>query len=197
MRNYTSNAFHYCIIVMLSLFFVTSCSNKKTTQDSSVKDYQELAMLMSKSTSERDIIISATQQNKDTRVVVSVDTDNITEENKYDYILFTDDRSGTSKKPIEHVALVDKNMKIYWSGEAMDPESDITVDIIEVYRKQEGGASILEKVFRDTNQDGVVVGKIKNKKVSGFENYNIIIRVNTASPKTFVIDPKIKMTGVN
>lgn len=195
MKNYTLISIQYYSFLLLSIFLVVSCNNKKATQEMSDMNPQELAML-SMETSYADYpIINPTQQNKDTRVVVSVDTENITEENMYDYILFSDDRSDSSEKPINHVAVVDKNMKIYWSGEAMDPESGVTVDIIEVYRKQEGGAVILDKVFRDTNQDGVVVGKIKNKKVQGFENYNIIIRVNTESPQTFVIDPKIKMSG--
>lgn len=133
---------------------------------------------------------------EDTYVLVTVDTENISEETKNENVFITDNRSDSSennKKPEEHVALVDKNMKIFWSGEAKDPSGNMTVDIVEIRRKAEGGAEILDAVFRDPNKDGIVIGKIKNKKVSGLEYYNIVIRVNGDTPKTYVIDPKIQM----
>lgn len=130
---------------------------------------------------------------KDTNVLLTVDTENITEENKNESVFISDDRSDNRALPSQHVAEVDKNMKIYWSAEALDPASGITVDVVEIFRKPEGGAEILDGVFRDPNKDGVVMGKIKNKKVSGMEYYNIVIRVNGDTPQTYVIDPKLKM----
>ncbi|WP_324720539.1 hypothetical protein [Salinimicrobium sp. HB62] len=134
---------------------------------------------------------------QDTNVLLTVDTEKINEGNKEEMVLITDDRSDpseNSRKPSDHVALVDKNMKIYWSAEPLDPDLGTTVDVLGIFRKTDGGAEILEGVFRDPNRDGIIMGKIKNKKVQGLEYYNILIRVNGETPETFLIDPKIRMT---
>lgn len=134
----------------------------------------------------------------DTNVLLKVDTENITQDNYDGTVEITDDRSNSSevsRKPSEHVALVDKNMKIYWRAEPLDPQLGVTVDVLGIFRKTEGGAEILENVFRDPNQDGIVMGKIKNKNIDGLEYYNILIRVNGETPETYVIDPKLKMSG--
>lgn len=133
---------------------------------------------------------------KDTNVLLRVDTSNITEDTKDEFVFISDDRSDPSENsssPSEHIALVEKNMKIYWRAEALDPQSGVTVDVLGIFRKPEGGSEILDGVFRDPNQDGIIMGKIKNKKVEGLEYYNIMIRVNGENPKTYVIDPKLKM----
>ena len=134
---------------------------------------------------------------KDTHVLLTIDTRSINENNKNSMVIFSDDRSNPSENPgdpEQYVSLVDKNMKIYWSGQPADANSDKTIDILEVYRKPEGGAEILEKTFRDPNKDGIVIGKVKNKNVTGFENYNIVFRINGDTIQTFTIDPKLKMT---
>ncbi|MFV8838573.1 hypothetical protein [Salinimicrobium soli] len=135
---------------------------------------------------------------EDTNVLLRVDTENITEENYDETVEMSDDRSNpseVSRKPSEHVALVDKNMKIYWRAEPLDPQLGVTVDVLGIFRKTEGGAEILENVFRDPNQDGIVMGKIKNKNIDGLEYYNILIRVNGETPETYLIDPKLKMSN--
>jgi hypothetical protein len=134
---------------------------------------------------------------KDTHVLLTVDTENITEETKNDFVVISDNRSdpsGSSGFPSEHIALVDKNMKIYWSAVALNPQSGTTVDVLGIFRKAEGGSEILDGVFLDPNKDGIVMGKIKNKKVDGLEYYDILIRINEESPRTFVIDPKLQMS---
>ena len=134
---------------------------------------------------------------EDTNVLLTVDTENITEENYDETVEMSDDRSNpseVSRKPSEHVARVDKNMKIYWRAQPLDPQTGVTVDVVGIFRKVEGGAEILENVFRDPNQDGIVMGKIKNKNVEGLEYYDILIRINGETPKTFMIDPKLEMT---
>jgi hypothetical protein len=134
---------------------------------------------------------------EDTNVRLTVDTENITEENHDETVAISDDRSDPSEvsgKPSEHVTWVDKNMKIYWSAEPLDSQTGTTVDVLGIFRKTEGGAEILEAVFRDPNRDGIVMGKIKNKKVEGIEYYNILIRVNGETSQTYLIDPKLKMS---
>ena len=140
-----------------------------------------------------DLLVAVKQ---DTNVLLTVDTEKINDANLDVMVMISDDRSDpseNSQKPSEHVAMVDRNMKIYWSAEALDPQLGTTVDVLGIFRKPEGGAEILEASFRDPNKDGVVMGKIKNKKVDGLEYYNILIRVNGETPKTFLIDPKLQM----
>ena len=190
------------IYLFLLVTPLVSCNQKSQTNETALNSPLENAYFQSIEGENFYFIESDvnTIVREDTNVVLTVDTENITEENKNDYVVFSDDRSDPSENsgtPSEHVAYVDKNMKIYWSGVAKDPSGGATVDILEVHRKPEGGAEILEAVFRDPNKDGIVIGKIKNKKVSGLESYNIVIRVNGESPKTFVIDPKLKMTNTD
>ncbi|NJW53759.1 hypothetical protein [Salinimicrobium oceani] len=134
---------------------------------------------------------------EDTNILLTVDTENITEETVNEHVKITDDRSNpaeNSSSPSDHIALVDKNMKVYWSAVPLNSEGGTTVDVLGIFRKPEGGAEILEGVFRDPNKDGVIMGKIKNKKIDGLEYYNIMIRINGVTPQTFMIDPKLKMT---
>lgn len=192
MKAFITTSAQYFLLIFLLPFLISSCKQET--------GYQETAINYNFENGERSLSIergSSEVLREDTNVLVTVDTDNISEETKNENVFFTDDRSDASvnsTNPSEHVAVVDKNMKIYWRGEAKNASGDVTVDIIEVRRKADGGAEILEAVFRDPNKDGIVIGKIKNKKVSGLEYYDIVIRVNSESPQTFVIDPKLKMS---
>ncbi|MFD0976850.1 hypothetical protein [Salinimicrobium gaetbulicola] len=186
------NASHYLLIFLFLPFVFISCK-----QDSEVRD---TAFKVEKVDSQNSVVGNETffEVREDTHVLVTVDTENISEETKNENVFITDDRSDpsqNSEKPGEHIALVDKNQKIYWRGEPKDPSANVSVDIVEIRRKADGGAEILEAVFRDPNKDGIIIGKIKNKKVSGLEYYNIVIRINGESTQTFVIDPKIQMSG--
>lgn len=185
------------LIFLLSLFSL-SCNERETKPLEEQVLSAQIAMLPDHSKNVG--VFSATEPyvaaEKDTNVLLRVDTENITEDTKNEFVFISDDRSESSENsssPSEHIALVEKNMKIYWRAEALEPQSGVTVDVLGIFRKPEGGSEILEGVFRDPNKDGIIMGKIKNKKVEGMEYYNIMIRVNSETPKTFLIDPKIKM----
>ncbi len=186
------------VFLVLCLSFGTfSCNEHKTNGDREQVASGEMSLLQNSS---EDILamnseILPVEARKDTNVLLTVDTENITEETVEEFVKISDDRSGSSENvlPSNHVALVDKNMKIYWSAEALNPQLGTTVDVLGIFRKPEGGAEILDGVFRDPNKDGIVMGKIKNKKVEGLEYYNIMIRINEETPRTFVIDPKLQM----
>ncbi|MDX1751674.1 MAG: hypothetical protein R3259_00690 [Salinimicrobium sediminis] len=185
------------LILLLSLFSL-SCNERESKHLEEQVLSAQIAMLPDHSKNVE--VSSATEPyvaaEKDTNVLLKVDTENITEDTKNEFVFISDDRSessGNSSSPSEHIALVEKNMKIYWRAEALEPQSGVTVDVLGIFRKPEGGSEILEGVFRDPNKDGIIMGKIKNKKVEGMEYYNIMIRVNSETPKTFLIDPKIKM----
>ncbi len=142
--------------------------------------------------------IPGIQQNKDTHILLTVDTKTINENNINSKVVFSDDRSDPTTNPGNpetFTSIVDKNMKVYWSAVPKDANSTDTVDVLSIYRKPEGGAEILEATFKDPNKDGIIIGKIKNKKVNGLELYSVLIRINGDTIKTFLVDPKLQMGG--
>ncbi|SOC80842.1 hypothetical protein SAMN06296241_2405 [Salinimicrobium sediminis] len=198
MRKFQTLRFLPVHLILLLSFFSPSCNERETKPLEEQVLSAQIAMLPDHS---KNVGVSSATEpyvaaEKDTNVLLRVDTENITEDTKNEFVFISDDRSESSEKsssPSEHIALVEKNMKIYWRAEALEPQSGVTVDVLGIFRKPEGGSEILEGVFRDPNKDGIIMGKIKNKKVEGMEYYNIMIRVNSETPKTFLIDPKIKM----
>jgi len=137
---------------------------------------------------------------KDTNVLVTVNTKEIDKSNIESTVVLSDDRSEPSEnsgKPSSFVSVVEKNQKIYWRGAAKDPNSGDVVEILKIYRKTDGGSEILDKTFKDPNKRGVVVGKIKNKKIAGLEYYNIRIIINQDSTRIYDIDPKLRMLAIN
>ena len=185
-KNFIALGAGFLLISFLSFRIYTDEKQQAMIENSNILETQH------PSNGKADVV-----KKKDTHVHLTIDTRSINENNKNSMVIFSDDRSNPSENPgdpEQYVSLVDKNMKIYWSGQPADASSDKTIDILEVYRKPEGGAEILEKTFRDPNKDGIVIGKVKNKNVTGFENYNIVFRINGDTIQTFTIDPKLKMT---
>jgi len=134
---------------------------------------------------------------KDTNVLVTVNTDSIDNYNIEEMVILSDDRGENSGKPKDYVSVVEKNQKIYWRGIAKNADSRDVVEIIKIFRKTDGGSQILDKTFKDPNKKGVVVGKIKNKKIQGLEYYNIRIMINQDTTRVYDIDPKLKMLAVD
>ena len=98
--------------------------------------------------------------------------------------------------PENYVSLVDQNRKIYWRGKALDETTGDRIDITAFYRKPEGGAEILENTFEDPEQEGVLVGKVRNEQVSGYELYSLEFSIiNGDMVRTYTVDPKLKMTS--
>ncbi|MGA9326734.1 MAG: hypothetical protein WBV47_11840 [Salegentibacter sp.] len=135
----------------------------------------------------------------DTHVLMAVDTRNINEDNINSNIFFIDDRMVCCNTPVDpenYVSLVDQNRKIYWRGRALDETTGDRIDITAFYRKPEGGAEILESSFADPEQEGVLVGKVRNEQVSGFELYSLEFSIiNGDMVRTYTVDPKLKMTN--
>lgn len=135
---------------------------------------------------------------KNTEVVVTVDTEKINEGNIQAVVEFSDDRKeipDNSRAPEKHIAIVDKNMKIFWKGKPKNGNSENRVMITEVGSKEgDGGPQILKKTLKDPDRDGVVFGKIRNTEVKGDESYYIKFTVKGDPDMEFTIDPKLRMT---
>lgn len=135
-------------------------------------------------------------EGEDTYVTVTVDTENINEDNLNETVFFTDSRSNstsTVSSPENHIALVNQNRRIYWSGKTLNGNSEETIEIIEIYRKPEGGPMILTRTYTDPNLEGTIIGDIRSDYVEGLELYNLVLRINGEDERTFTIDPKIQM----
>ncbi|MCH4824393.1 hypothetical protein ML462_14565 [Gramella lutea] len=135
------------------------------------------------------------EEGEDTYVVVTVDTENINEDNLNTTVFFTDSRSNSTSNvssPENHIALVDKNRKIFWSGRTLENTGEI-IEIVEIYRKEEGGEFILVRTYTDPEMEGFVIGDIRSDYVEGFEFYNLILTIYGETERTFVIDPKLQM----
>ena len=133
---------------------------------------------------------------EDTYVTVTVDTENINEDNINTTVFFTDSRSDSTSdvaSPEDHIALVDEGRRIFWSGRTLN-ETGETIEVVEVYRKEEGGVFILERTYTDPEMEGFLVGDIRNDYVEGFEFYNLVITIyGDETERSFVIDPKLQM----
>ena len=135
-------------------------------------------------------------EGEDTNVMIIVDTENINENNLDETVYFLNEGSTTisdSSKPQDHIALVDKNKKIYWSGKPLNENSNETIEILEVYRKEFGGERILVRTYIDQDLEGVVVGDIRATYVDGFELYNLVFKIHGETERTFTVDPKLQM----
>jgi hypothetical protein len=134
------------------------------------------------------------EEHKATNITVTVDTANISDKHVEKFVTFTDDRGNSSGKPgnaKEFSSKVDKNKRVYWRGKALKEDAKDVVEILAVQRKpKEGGAEIL---LRTRKEDGMVIGKVKDKDIQGEELYDLSFRINEEE-KTYTVDPKLRMT---
>ncbi len=192
-------------IKFVSFLYIFCCliscdTTKNSNRNDSVKA-RELAMESEIIGSEKDVISFSNStkldsNDKDTHILLTIDTKTINQNNISAKVVFSDDRSDPIQNPgdpASFTSVVNKNMKVYWSGVAKDTTSGDEVAVLGIYRKPDGGAEILESLAKDPNKNGVVVGKVKNKNITGFEYYSVEFRINEDTLRTFLVDPKLKM----
>ena len=138
---------------------------------------------------------------KNTYIYVVVDTVNINKENRNKMVDFSDNRgdSYSGNDPSKFVSKVNADKNIIWCGIVKEAAGNPThrVAIKKIARKvNTTGPIILHKnIYYEQGDCGVAVGKVKSKKVSGEEDYYIIIEVSKGSSKIeHEIDPKMRMT---
>ena len=139
---------------------------------------------------------------RNTYVIVTVDTVgiiNAPEDKISDFVQFSDNRGDRTANGKSFKSIVDEGKDIIWIGIAKNKDNEDnnrdTVQIKKVKRKEEGGGShILRKDSYEDNNDGVVVGKIRDKSKdneSGTEYYEIEFEVNG---NLYKIDPQLEMS---
>ena len=141
---------------------------------------------------------------KDTYVIVTVDTCSIEKGNEDQTVTFSDNRGDMPGAGMAFKSKVDQGKKIFWvgnvkehgqnceqKGEEFYMKNSVEVKQIEI-KYEPGNRHILKKdYYTDTNNDGIVVGKVKNVEVQGVEKYNITILVNGTD--WYTIDPQMEM----
>ncbi len=186
--------------VLIILLVLISFQNEQPAPKNSSENFKELA-IHTKHLDNTVVAINALGiaiERKDTHILLTVDTETINQNNIDAKVVFSDDRSTPSENPGDpktFISIVDKNKKVYWSAVPKDPNSGLSIDVLAIFRKEDGGAEIMEDIYIEEGKKGVVVAKIKNKKVLGLENYSVVFRINEDTPRTFVVDPKLEMGG--
>lgn len=129
---------------------------------------------------------------KDTVITVTVDTENINENNINDCVVFSDNRDDPPQAqgdPENYVSTVDKNMKAIWEGVSENGQD--SVEITNVDLKGDGDSKIL-KDSNNSSTNGVVEAKIKDKYTSEEESYTLTFTIN--GDTSYPVDPKLKMS---
>ncbi|WP_026838183.1 hypothetical protein [Gillisia sp. JM1] len=180
------------------LLVLISFKNEKPTSQNYLEISKELVL-----NNENDYNLAIPVKNnaieverKDVQVVLVIDTDGINEANLDAKVLFVnvgDTTATRSGDPKNFLTKVYKNRKIEWSAVPQNENSSLTIDVLAIFRKEDGGAELMEDIYIEEGKKGVVTAKIKNKKVEGIENYSVVFRINEEPPRTFVVDPKLQM----
>lgn len=143
----------------------------------------------------------------DTIVVLTVDVKNINIGNINENIVFSDTRNDieTAGDPSDFKTKVDSGKNITWCAivKPSDDSADYRVCVSSVSKKAVGGGVDILKHgdYGDNNNDGIVVGSVRNNKITGDENYNITIKtwkyVNQewTGPVEYPVDPKLSMNA--
>jgi hypothetical protein len=134
------------------------------------------------------------QEGKETIITVTVDTENITEDNVLDYVSLSDNQGGEGPNPTEYTTPVDPGERIKWQGEPADPYSDQKVKITKIVVKGDAPPSVLRSgSYRGLN---VVRGRAKESSDGGVDSYSITFKiVGGDRAREFTFDPKIKMSS--
>ncbi|WP_010228562.1 hypothetical protein [Gillisia marina] len=136
---------------------------------------------------------------KDADVLLEIDTEDINESNLDSKVVFINIVDGVrinSGSPKEFLTKVEKNIKVFWEGVPKESSSNATIDILDIRRKsnQNNNAKILKFSTKQKKGKKVEI-KVKNKKITGEEYYEVQFRIiyEDNSTKTFWVDPKLEM----
>lgn len=126
-------------------------------------------------------------------VKANVNVSTISQANVKNMIDFTDDMLGDPQDPANPttwISKVDKSKKVKWTGTS-DPSRNIIFKITGVDREPNFPVQILKKdSYSDKNNDGIVVGQVKDVDVTGGEHYKVSFTIN-GTP--LYIDPVLQM----
>ncbi len=135
---------------------------------------------------------------KDAEVLLTIDTENINENNLNTTVVFSnvgETESGGSGDPSNFLTTVYQKMKITWRGVPKDQNSTAVIEVTDVERKIDGGAKLLRFSTKEYKNKALEM-KIKGRYIEGTEYYNVKFRITDGnSVREFEIDPKLEMGG--
>lgn len=133
---------------------------------------------------------------KNTIIKVTVDTQQINEENIDECVVFSDDRGGPPQEPgnpKDYISFINPGMKVYWRGIAKDLKSGDSIEITDIKLKDSKGSwKLLDNVTSEEGNNGVKVGKIKDERIEDPEAYSVTFRIKGRKSE-FEVDPKLQM----
>jgi hypothetical protein len=137
---------------------------------------------------------------KNTTIYVTVDTENINEGNIDQNVEFSDDRNDPPQipgNPKDYVSTISRGMKVYWRGEAKDPDSGDIIEITGVNVKEKNGSwKLLDGVDSEPGNKGVKVGRVKGQYIKEEEPYSVRFRIEGRKSE-FEVDPKLVMESTH
>lgn len=134
-----------------------------------------------------------------TTVTLTVDTNGITEANKNDKVVFTDDQSDPVENPGHpetYLSTVNKGARIIFKG--VPKSGSDQINITSVVKKASGGSDILVQPIagatNNPNGGDSLTAVVAGQQITGDEYYTVSFNIN-GNPPEYPIDPKIKMNA--
>ena len=133
------------------------------------------------------------QGRKDTIITLTVDTENINQNNIPGSVSLSDNQGGSGQSPTDYTTPIDPGTRVSWDGVPANPDSGHKVLITQIEVKCDQGSRVLKK-GRYTGR-GRVNGNAKDNYVEGLDSYSISFKVikGGGRPNDYVLDPKLKM----
>lgn len=130
---------------------------------------------------------------KDTVITLTVDTENINQENILSSVSLSDNQGGSGQNPIDYTTPIDPGTSVSWDGVPVNPDAGHKVLITRIQVKGEQGSKVLKKGRYTGN--GRVNGNAKDNYTEGIDSYSISFKVIKGGdrPDDYILDPKLKM----
>lgn len=136
-------------------------------------------------------------QPEDTTVALSVDTENITENNVEDMVTLTDSRGNQSEAGAlaSFTSDIEPGAQVRWSAEAIDATREEIVNVINILNKNAGDFRLIIEP-RPSEDQTEFIADVQDQFIENVtDEYMIMFTIERTNgvKDTFAIDPKLRM----
>ncbi|MGK7392005.1 MAG: hypothetical protein ACNS60_16760 [Candidatus Cyclobacteriaceae bacterium M2_1C_046] len=134
---------------------------------------------------------------EDTSISLSVDTENITENNVQDMVTLTDSRGNQSEPGAlaSFTSEIEPGAQVIWAGDAQDVTREEAVNVIDIINKNTGDFRLIVEPRR--SEDGTqIIADVQDQFIDGVTDEYLImftIERTTGDIDTFAVDPILRM----